>query len=68
MNVPNLNDLIKAIECEEWRPSKCKVCSYGYLDDHGDTPVWTCDEARLKEESLFYLKLYQYLIEKEKIN
>ncbi len=67
MNIPNLNNLIKAIECEEWHPSVCKRCDYGYLDDHGDNSIWTCNEEKVKEETLFYLKLYQYLI-KEDIN
>lgn len=62
MEVPNLDNLIKALECEEWRPSICKRCTYGFLDDHGDTPIWACNEEKIKEESLFYLKLYQHLI------
>ena len=62
MDVPNLDNLIKALECKEWRPSICKQCTYGFLDDHGDTPIWACNEEKIKEESLFYLKLYQHLI------
>lgn len=63
MRIPNLDNLIKALECEEWRPSVCKQCIYGFLDDHGDYPIWTCDEERKNKEALFYLKLYRYLIE-----
>lgn len=62
MNIPNLNEVIKALDCEEWRPSVCKQCVYGFLDDHGDNPIWACDRQRVIEESLFYLKLYQHLI------
>ena len=62
MDVPNLDNLIKALECKEWRSSICKQCPYGFLDDHGDTPILACNGEKIKEESLFYLKLYQHLI------
>lgn len=65
MIIPKLNNLITALECEDWRPSVCEHCEYGFLDDHGDYPIWSCNETRLREESLFYLKLYQYLIEEQ---
>lgn len=67
MEIPRLNDVIKALECEEWRPSVCKKCMYGFLDDHGDNPTWSCDEIRIHEETLFWLKLYQHLINEEQI-
>lgn len=67
MEIPNLNDVIKALECEEWKSSVCKKCIYGLLDDHGDYPIWTCNEDKKINEALFYLKLYQKLI-KEKEN
>lgn len=60
--IPNLDNLIKAFECENWRPNVCKQCEYGYLDESGDNPSWGCDSIRMHEEVLFYLKLYQYLI------
>lgn len=68
-NIPNLNNLIKAIECAEYKETICKQCPYNYqyFDEHGDYSFWTCDEEKIKEHSLFYLKLYQYLI-KEKEN
>ena len=63
--IPNLNNLIKAIECEEWRPSVCKRCEYGYYDDNGDNGIWTCNENKKIEETLFYLKLIKHLIEEK---
>ncbi len=66
-DIPELSQVINALECEEWRPSVCKSCIYGYLNDHGDTPTWTCDEERIKQEALFYLKIYQYLIKQQDI-
>ena len=37
MNIPNLDNLIKAIECDAW-PKQCKKCPYNYQywDDSGD--------------------------------
>lgn len=61
--IPDLNKLIKAIECEGWRSFDCSKCKYSYIDDHGDHPIQSCNEEKIKEETLFYLKLYQYLIE-----
>ena len=66
--IPDLNKLIKAIECEEWKSSVCSKCEYSYIDDSGDHPIQdhpiqSCNEEKIKEETLFYLKLYQYLIE-----
>lgn len=65
--IPDLEQVIRAFTCQEWRSSICKKCDYKFWDDHGDYPDWACDEERIKEEVLFYLKLYQYLI-KEKEN
>lgn len=64
MNMPNLDILIKVIECDNWRPLKCQNCPYGYQywDDHGDNPFWACDEQRIYEETLFFLKMYQLAI------
>lgn len=69
MNIPNLDNLIAALECDNWTPHHCQHCpyEYQYLDDHGDNIYWCCDEDRKIEDALFYLKLYQYLI-KEKEN
>ena len=67
MTIPKLDNLITALECEEWRPSICKKCKYGYLDNNGDNAIWSCNEEKIKEKTLFYLKLYQYLI-KENTN
>lgn len=64
--IPNLNRLIEAIECDEWRPSICSKCEYGYLDTSSDHPIWTCNEIKITEEVLFYLKIYQHLIEENK--
>ena len=68
--VPDLDNLISALECENWRPSICEICPYNYqyLDDTGDnSPFWACDENKKLNDALFYLKLYKYLI-KEKNN
>ena len=65
--MPDLNNLIKALECEEWHQDICKKCEYGCLEDIGDYSVWGCDEFRIHEETLFWLKLYQYLIQEEGI-
>jgi len=62
--IPDLNTLIKVIECPG-HTHNCKKCPYGYgfYDDSGDYGFWTCDMMRVEEESLFFLKLYQHLIE-----
>ena len=65
MEIPRLNDVIKALECEEWRPSVCKNCIYGFLDDHGDNPIWSSKEEKIKEDASFLLKIYQHLIEED---
>lgn len=65
MTIPKLNNIIKALDCDEWRPSVCKNCLYGYYDTSGDSPIWKCNEEQIKAEALFYLKLYQYLIKEE---
>lgn len=70
MNIPDLDNLINAIECQDWHPSNCKNCPYNYqiFDDVGDCSFWTCDEGKISRNTLFYLKLYQYLIQEEKKN
>ena len=67
MDIPNLNNLIAALECENWSSYVCKSCPYGYQhwDDSGDNGFWWCDENKKLEDALFYLKLYQCLIETE---
>lgn len=64
MDAPNLDNLIKAIECDAWTFNKCKECPYNYQhwDDSGDYGFWCCDEERKWNDALFYLKLYQHLI------
>lgn len=64
MNIPNLDNLIKAIKCDIWSGPYCENCpyKYGYLDDSGDHPYWTCNEEKKWNDALFYLSLYQYLI------
>lgn len=67
-DIPNLNNLIKAFTCNNWcYYDKCEKCPYGYeyLDERGDYPYWTCNEEKLNKDALFYLKLYQYLIEEK---
>ena len=61
--MPELKTLIAVLECLGGRD--CKKCPYGYgfYDDSGDSGFWTCDTMRVEEESLFFLKLYQHLIE-----
>ena len=67
MDIPNLDNLIKAIECDGYLKNQCEHCPYNYqiYDTSGDSYFWWCDENKLWEHALFYLKLYQYLI-KEK--
>ena len=64
MDIPNLDNLIKSLECDTWESKKCMQCPYNYqhLDDSGDTSFWRCDDDKQLEDILFYLKLYQYLI------
>jgi len=66
MNIPDLDNLIKALECDLW-PKQCENCPYGYnyWDDSGDYGFWWCDDSRKSDESLFYLKLYQHLIKEQ---
>ena len=66
MDIPNLDNLIKALECDLW-PKQCEHCPYGYQkwDDNGDYPDWWCDDIRKDEEVLFYLKLFQHLIKEQ---
>ena len=69
MNIPDLDNLIQAIKCDNWTPHHCQYCPYNYQywDDHGDNAFWTCNEEKKLEDALFYLSIYQYLI-KEKEN
>ena len=70
-DIPDLDNLIKALICNDWCYfNKCEECpyGYGYLDTRGDYPSWGCDEMKLNQDSLFYLKLYQYLINEEQKN
>ena len=66
--IPDLNNLINAIECNNWDESKCEKCPYNYqyLDCSGDYPFWSCSEEKLRTDTLFFLKLYRYLIDKNK--
>ena len=66
MEIPNINNLIDALNCTEWvHYGACEHCKYNYqyLDDSGDHPYWSCDEERQKEDSLFFLNLYKHLME-----
>ena len=65
--MPDLDNLINALECPEWREKVCKNCPYGYvfLDDAGDFSFWRCDEEQLKEDALVYLKIYRKTINDE---
>lgn len=68
MEIPNLNNLIKAFDCNYFHcPTQHRYCPYGYnkWDDSGDNPFWTCDEDKMIEDAVFYLKLYQKLIEEQ---
>ena len=65
MNIPNLDNLIAAVQCEGWVQHQCEHCpyGYGYLDDSGDNAIWWCNEAKIMEDSLFFLQLYKHLTE-----
>lgn len=65
--IPDLDNLIKAIECDKWTGPYCENCpyNYGHLDTSGDHYFWTCNEEKKWEDALFYLKLYQYLIKEQ---
>lgn len=67
MDIPNLDILIKVLECDKW-PSQCKQCpyEYQYWDDSGDNGFWWCDDRRVEEETLFFLKMYQLAIKEHK--
>lgn len=67
-DIPDLDNLITAIQCEGYFKNQCEKCPYNYqmLDDSGDNAFWWCDENKLWEHTLFYLKLYQHLIEEQK--
>lgn len=64
--MPNLDNLIKAIDCEGWLKHECEHCPYDYQywDDHGDNAFWWCNEEKIMEDALFYLKICKHLIEK----
>lgn len=69
MSIPELNNLIKAIECNKAQNNTfdcdCQHCQFGYnyVDDISDVQFYACDEVRLFDDALHYLKLYQYLAE-----
>lgn len=56
--MPNLDNLIHAIECENWNPSQCEHCPYGYQywDESGDHSFWFHDEEKMLNDALFFLK------------
>lgn len=63
MPIPNLNNLIAALKCDNLKSELCKICPYRYqkYDTSGDTSIWTCDDERKIEDALFYLEIYQHL-------
>ena len=65
MDIPSLDNLIAAIQCNGCLKNKCEHCPYGYQhwDDSDDHGFWWCDDNKLWEHTLFYLKLYQHLLE-----
>lgn len=65
--IPNLDNLIAALECENWSSSTCEHCPYDYQhwDDSGDNAFWWCNEQKKINDALFYLKLYQHLIKEQ---
>ena len=65
IDTPNLDNLIKALECDDWHCQECPF-GYNYLDDHGDNLIYACDEQKLIGDAVFYLKMYQYLIKENK--
>lgn len=67
MNIPNLDNIIAALECDNWAPHHCQHCPYDYQfwDDSRDTAYYTCNQDTIIEDALFYLKLYQYLIKEQ---
>lgn len=69
MEIPNLDNIIKAYECwnSPYNPKerdKCEHCpyGYGYYDDSGDHPFWRCCDEKWEDDAYFYLKLFQHLI------
>lgn len=56
--IPNLDNLIHAIECKNWHPSECEHCPYGYQhwDDSGDHGFWFHDDEKVLEDALYFLK------------
>ena len=68
MDIPNLDNLINAIDCYWNTFDRCEKCPSGfnYLDDSGDYAFWSCDQWKMTEETLFFLKLYKYLVEENK--
>ena len=66
-DIPKLDNLIAAIQCDGYLKNKCEHCPYDYQmwDTSGDNYFWWCNEEKIQEHSLFYLKLYQYLINEQ---
>ena len=70
MDIPSLDNIIKAYEC--WngpyipeQRDKCSHCpyGYGYYDTTGDNYFWACSDDKWEDDAYLYLKLYQHLIE-----
>ena len=68
MNIPNLDNLLAAMQCERCYQNQCEYCpyGYGYFDDSGDNSFWWCNEEKIMEDAFFFLKIYQHLIEENK--
>ena len=66
--MPDLDTLLKVIQCDLW--VDCKKCPYGYQywDESGDYGYWRCNENRVLEETVFFLSLYQKLIQEQEQN
>ena len=62
--MPDLENLIKAMECSNWHESICENCPYGYghIDDSGDHAFWCCDDDKVYNDAISWLKLIQHLI------
>lgn len=56
--MPNLDNLIKAIDYEGWLHHQCDHCPYGYQkwDDSGDHAFWWHDDEKVLADCLVFLK------------
>ena len=58
----NLDRLIAAIQCPEWKQSVCKACPYDYqieLTDEENRPrhsYYDCNRVKMLDDALFYLE------------